>query len=611
MIEIIILLIKIIFLLYFTGLGLTVLTAPKNLKNDFIWIAPWMGTILIALLGITLSLAKIPMQFGSIFILGISAILIIVSFRKKKFTFLFTKEHLFIFSLIVFGLIFNLFVLFQKSGFPTTISLLNTDPISYSYAADFLVKHTLYEGNVYEPFKNYLDSVGTLIHSGYRWGSPLILSFFNSILKVKSYEIYTILITLYFVLTFPLVYILAKLLNGKKNYLLLLIIFFTYCLNSTLLYILYNAFFAQMIFDGLFVWIAIIIFSRILNREADKSLFSPFNFLLAISLASIATIYPDGFLFTILPFIVWVLLQLFIKKSYSTFIFAAQAGLLILIISPIPVLLAIKQNFSLLLSSFSNIPPSWENIRYATPLDMTGFYNLYYYKKLPDIVYFLFSLPIIFICLVGFLKAKGKYFLIANLFIFISFCLSFIFIKNDFFLYLRTITYTLFIFSILFSTGFIKIFSLFKNQLIKIIIIFFMAFLTLRSADRTLKRSYWHSKAVDKSIVSLRDLNNNQQISEPFFMSEVYLGEGDLWQKLWQEYMLSDKKIITLANYQQSQEFFPKIKNETLKQVPHDILVLSEKNNNKIIYTKIIWQNKYYILGEIKPMKLTDSLLKK
>lgn len=589
MTEIIILFLKIIVLLYFTGYGLTVLLIPKIIKNDLLWIIPWVGTILIASVGVTLSLAKIPMRFGSIFILGLSAVLIIISLFNNKFLrFSITKEHLLIFLLIIIGLFFNLFVLFRKVGFPTTISLLNTDPINYTYTADFLVNHTLYDGGTYEPFKNYLAATGNLIHSTYRWGSPMILSFFASFLKIKSYEVYTLIITLYFVLTFPLVYILAKLLIGKKNYILLLMIFFTYCLNSTLLYILYNAFFGQIIFNGLFVWITIITFSHILNKENHVFLFNKTNFLLAISLSTTAMIYSDGLLLIILPFIAWSLMKLLFKKTFTACIFVVQVGLLIFIIYPIPILLAFKHNIELFFGLFQNIPPGWEYVRFATPLDMTGFYNLYYYKKLPLVVSLIFSLPIVIIGIIGFIKAKEKYFLAANLFIFIFFCLVFV-AKDNFFLYLRAITYTLFIYSALFGIGFITILSLFKNRLIKAIIIIFVAFLTLRSADRTLRRFYWHTQVVDKSIVSLGALDNNQQIIQPIFMPEIYLGEGNFWKKLWQEYMLSDKKIINLANYKAVQEFFPDKK-----------LVLSEKKDKKIIYSDIVWQNKYYILGEIK-----------
>lgn len=599
MIGIVILLLQITVLLYFVGYGLTALFIPKNLKNDSIWIVPWVGTILISLVGITLSLAKIPMQYASIIILVLSVFFIIVSFIKNKFIFYFTKEYLIISMLIICGLVVNLFVLFNKVGFPSTISMLNTDPIIYSYTADFLVNHTLYDGNISLPFDNYYASTGTLIHSAYRWGTPIILSFFISILKVESYEIFTVLITLYFVFTFPLVYILAKLLTGKKNYFLLLLIFITYCLNSTLLYILYNAFFGQIIFNGLFVWITIIIFTRILYREQNKSLFNLSNFILAISLASTAAIYSDGLLLIISPFIIWALAYLIINKSYSALFFVLHIGLLVLLIQPIPIFLAVKHNFDLFLGSLQNTPPGWEYVRFATPLEMSGFYNLYYYKKLPLIINLLISLPIIYICLLGFIKAKGKLFLTAILFTFILLCTIFL-LKNNFFLYLRTVTYTLFIFSILFCIGFISIFSLLKNSYIKIAVIIVIVFLSLRSADRTVRRFYWHTQVIDKSIVSLKDLNNDPKIKEPFFMPEIYLGEGNFWTKLWQEYMLKDKKIIHLGNYQGLKDFYPKKK-----------LLLTSKKDKYIPYTNILWQNDYYILGEVKTIKVIDDLLSK
>ena len=68
--------------------------------------------------------------------------------------------------------------------------------------------------------------------------------------------------------------------------------------------------------------------------------------------------------------------------------------------------------------------------------------------------------------------------------------------------------------------------------------------------------------------------------------------------------MLSDKSIISRQNYPTEIGF--------LKGID---LVLTEKNymsgeEKKVIYKKVIWQNEYYILGEIEKINVAKDLQK-
>lgn len=128
--------------------------------------------------------------------------------------------------------------------------------------------------------------------------------------------------------------------------------------------------------------------------------------------------------------------------------------------------------------------------------------------------------------------------------------------------------------------------------------------MTMRSAYRSMSQLYWHSRIVDKSLISLTELNNKKNINDAFFTSDVFLGEYDLWKRLWREYMLSDKSIISRQNYPTESKNLQGIE-----------LVLTEKNylegeGKKINYTKIIWENDFYKLGYIQPMKVANDLQK-
>ena len=209
MFSIIVLSLKTIFLLYYVGYGFTAILLPKQLKKYFIWFIPWVATACIAIFGVIFSLGKFPMNTAYYGIIGLSSgALIYVYYKKQMMGMNFKDNFLNIAAVIVaFGL--SIAPLVMRVGFPTVVSLSNLDPISYTNVGDFLKNHSVWEGATYVPYSPYLWSVGDLLHYSYRWGSPMILSFFSSVFQLRGYEIYSILLTLYFALSFPLVVVLT------------------------------------------------------------------------------------------------------------------------------------------------------------------------------------------------------------------------------------------------------------------------------------------------------------------------------------------------------------------------------------------------------------------
>ena len=200
-----------------------------------------------------------------------------------------------------------------KVGYPTTISLGNLDPISYTNVGEFLIDNSVVSGKEIVSQSDEYASVGDLLYYSYRWGSPLILGFFLDVLGLRAYQIYTILISIFYALTFPLVYLLAKLFFTKKNNLLMLFIFLTFSLNSILLYLLNNAFFAQFIYSGIYVLVFILLYSYISSQEFNKPVFNFYDLLLALSITVSASIYPDGLLYLVGPFGIFLFFKFFSK----------------------------------------------------------------------------------------------------------------------------------------------------------------------------------------------------------------------------------------------------------------------------------------------------------
>lgn len=581
---------KIFALTVFCGYGFTTVFLPKSLKNNTIWLSFWFGLIIIAILGVSLSFCKVPMEQAKYVIIAFSTFLLIVSFFSKLFSHNFTKDFLGLFLLTVVIFIFNIFPLIAKAGFPTTISLGNLDPISYNTVADFFKTQTVFQGNELILYKPYLWSVGDLVHYSFRWGSPMILSFFASILNVRSYHIFSILLTLIFAMTYPLVCILTKILYKGTNKLTLIVLFFVFGFNSTILYMLYNVFFAQFLFSGLFILMLIILSSYLL--EIKKLGFNSYDFLIGVIISSLSTVYPEGISFVFISWTIFLLAKMFTKNRLFYLIIFTKIVLIALTINPFSMGTAINWNLNLFINTTKTTFIGWEKIRYALPFEIIGFYNLYFSRNLPILINITLGVPVVFLWIMGILNIKNRLLIFSHLVTFIIFCFIYRFIYPNYFTFHRSITYSIFIYSILFSIG-LSVFLLnFKNKYIYSVIIFFILILTFRSAFRTITQLYYHPRIVDKSLVSLEQLNMDDKITEPFYTSDVYLGEYDLWKRLWREYLLSGKQIVTRQNINQEG-----IETRSIR------LVLGEKNflkfgHKELVYKKIIWDNEYYQLGE-------------
>lgn len=593
MISIIFLTLKIFLTALFCGLGFTSIFLPNSLrKNGLLWLSFWFGLILIALLGVILSFGKVPMEQAKYIILLISLFFLIYGYLEKRISFNFSKIFWVIFLLTIVIFSFNIFPLIAKAGFSTTVSLGNLDPISYNTVADFFKTQTVFQGKELIFYKPYLWSVGDLVHYSFRWGSPLILSFFASIFNVRSYQVFSILLTLIFAMTYPLVCILAEVLNKGKNKLLPIIIFLVFGFNSTILYMLYNVFFAQFLFTGFFI-LMLIVFSLYLSDKQSLNLkFNSYDFLIGVIIASLSSVYPEGISFIFISWIIFLFVKMFTKDRFTYLVIFTKIILIALFINSFNMGTAINWNLNLFIGTTKTTWIGWEKIRYALPLEIMGFYNLYFSRNLPEIISFIFGLPIIFFWIIGVLNIKNRLLILSHLFTFILICFVYRFIYPNYFTFHKSITYSLFTYSILFAIGLSSILFHFKNKFITPFILMVITILTFRSAFRTISQLYYHPRIVDKSLVSLEKLNKNSSINEPFYTSDVFLGEYDLWKRLWREYLLSDKQIVTKQNITQVGLPTDNIKN-----------ILGEKNflnydNKELIYKKIVWKNEYYQLGE-------------
>jgi len=523
MIEILTLLLKIIFTLYFIGYGFTAVFIPKRIREDSFFLIPWIGLILITTIGIILSMLQVPVAQSKYIILAFATLMLIYSFLKKKTIVRFSKDTVLLSLSAIICLLFNLYPLLFKIGYPTTISLSNLDPLFYVNLGEYLINHSVLISPEILPTQSHLKAIGELLYN-YRWGSPLILGFFSSLFDIRSYRIYSILISLFFSLSVPLVYLLAKLLINRSSKLLIFLIFLTYGMNSVILYMLYNVFFAQFIFIGIFILAVILLYLYLADSNIKNLRFNSYDLLIGLCISSLTSIYPEGLIFVILPVAAFMLLKLSSKEKFTVFISLLKIAALSLILNPYTMGTALYGDFKLFFSSTKASFIGWEKVPYASPLEMTGFYNLFYYRNLSRSLSMLISIPVIGICIYGLLKIKNKLLIISYLSIFGLFYIVYWLIFSNYYLHLKLVTYLLFIFIALFSIGLFYLFRTLKNKFLLLFIIAIFTLLSIRSAYRTVYQMYYHPRVVDKKLISLEQLNNDKKIKSAFFTADFFFG---------------------------------------------------------------------------------------
>lgn len=544
------------------GAGITAFLLPTKLREALIPISFWTGVLWIAISGVVLSQIGISTRQSSIMIVGISATLLAVAIKQGKLKIKVDRLGVVVavFSAILVGV--HLFTYLTKAPFATTISMGNLDPISYSTVADYLQTHTVKDGSVYEAFSPYLWSVGDLLHSSYRWGTPMVLSVISSIFGMRAYQVFGVLIQLFFVMSYPMLFALMRQLRPKAGVPEAIILFLVYGLNSTLMYTLYNVFFAQ------FAWGGILILSVYLAMVKDVT------WLRALVIAGTSLIYPEGIIFVILP-----ILLLGQWKALG----------LALLLTPYSMYTAIKQLITVMITSSKVTWIGWEHIRYPNMFEILGMYNLNYSRPIPVLILIIPLIALLILMFWGFMRSQKKRVLLVYLGVFTLAYISTL-ASGNWFTYYRAITYSIFIYTIIFVAGLGVLFEKLKSKHVRILIIAIIALVVTRSSVRTAKQMYYHHHMVDASLISLGEVPRSSSV---IGTADLILGEYSLWIRLWREYILAGQPLLTRQNL-------------TTDSAKLDVLgqILVEKERVEELGQRInlkqeLWENSYYEIYEV------------
>ena len=593
-----------IVVLFILGFGLTFLILPKSLRSYWLWLSPWTTIItaifyfvITSLFGLSTKQTFIPY----IIICLVAGVYVLV--KIKPIIIINKKEDFILVILIIFALILNLSPLIRRDKMLTSVSMGNNDVIAYVATGDYLKNYSIGES-----FKTKVDlAVGTLLQGGYRWGTPIINSFFLTLLNLEGYQYTYISQAVLFSLFIPLSYILFKIIFGPSTVGLIIISIFT-GFNINLLYILYHDFFGQILFWGIEMLLFIFFYSYFDSKEIKSKKLNIYDLILGILTTVLFFSYHEPAIFIFAPLGIFLLIILFKKKKYfKNYFFALlRIAFISIITGATSIAHAMIADFQQAFMGNPNQPIGWQLFRskipFANPFEAMGFWSIHNFEPMPTILAIALSMIVILIIIKGVLKSRYKILTISYLLIFSLFYYWTAISQHNFFSYNRALTYTLPFIIVLFSIGLTNLYE--KQKYFWLIIITILISLVSWSAVNLNKRFIREHLSVDKSFISILDIKR-KNINEPIYAESYVEDATPLWKQIWINYFLYLKGVSAVPTVLNDGQFENK--------VPNDSLILISKptpwfSARKIIFNDIIWSNNYYKLGHI--CNTDDCLMK-
>lgn len=597
MIEIFLFTILTLLTVFCLGFGLTLFFVPEKLETHAFWLTPWFG-IFFSIFFLTLSslLGFSVKQSSPLAIVIMMGFNIYVVWKTKKRYHFQIKEDSIILFVVILSIIFNLSPLIRREKNLTTVSLGNNDTIVYVVSSDFMLNQNILGDFLHkpDPLKPGFITVHALNQSSYRWGPPIVTAFFMNLFSLKGYQYFYLFQTIIFALTLPLAYILLKLLY-KATLLGLVLLLVLMSLNANLLYILYHDFFGQVFFWSLALVLLILFYTHFFSSEEKSQSLIKDQCVIGVTISVLYLSYHEGAIFVIGPLFILLFCRILVRQN-SRIYWSSLIKIALVVSLTAPFIIINGFVLSALQASNTGGVIGWQLFRsrlpYANPFEMMGFYSIHSFSPLPFAVALILSLATVFVIGMGFWKSKKR--LIGTSYI-ILFLLFFIWagpIDKNFFTYNRVVTYTLPLFLIFFTIGIVHLLRRHKFWLT--ITIITLVGLELYSGVKLNKRFLKEHIAIDQSLISLRQLNDDKNIREPIYTEQAFTGLISLWPQMWTDYFLyPNKNIYSPFNFDRK-----------TKKIRDGSLFLLSKTARfyqppKILVNDIVWENEYYKLGRL------------
>lgn len=576
-----------IFVLFTLGYGIAFYGIPRQLKEYTLWLTPWYGVVSIILILTILSLFGIPTRWGSLFVFTALGILSSIAFFQGHRIYLGKKETLIIVFITFFSLLFNLQPLFTMK-FLTTISFGNNDIHAYALTADYLIDHSIAESFITPtPVGVY-----TLLNFGFRWGAPVLSSFFLSIFRLAGYQLMTILQAVLFALTLPLIAIFSRMIFPTSPLThFLSIIFFS--LNVNILYILYHNFFGQVLFWPLYLLFILYLFEYCRSPYFHYRTFNAFDIQLGLLFASLFFTYHEGTLLIILPLVLLIPAFRLLDHSINSTIYV-----LFKIVGASFFLASASMIFALIFAYFYRIdelsaPIGWQVFRttlpYANPFEAFGFLNIHTNPSLPLLSAFFSSLVVISFFLYGLFHIKNRVLFACFFLPIFGLLLFFGPVKQHFWMYNRFITFALPIGVPVFTAGIAKFTQ--RKRIISFLIPTIFLFFLFISAKQLHFRYRQEFRRVEKSYVTLKDAQSYISPKDSLIITSLHETNEQDWNTITAKYFLFGIN---------EKPFISGVKSSPIPSDNSFVLLSKESARQpSFLIRSVVWENDFFALGKL------------
>jgi hypothetical protein len=585
-----------ILILFLLGFGLAQLFLPSSLKKHSFWLTPWLGFFYLIFTLVISSLAGFTVIRSSPVIILVAVVFDTITLLQKKIKMHFEWKNEFIIALFIgISIIFNTSPLIRRERFLTSLSLGNNDIIAYVTSADYLLNNSII--SVFNT--PVTETVSNLLGGFYRFGPPIILSFFINLLRLDAYQFFYLFQSVLFALTLPLLYIFLKIIYEKTNIFSLIFLFVTFIFNVNLLYILYHDFFGQTIFWSIQMFLLIFLFSYLYENNENEIKLAKFDYILGIAVAVFYYTYHEPAAFMFAPLMLFTVISFLKRKNIGVYLIKfVKIGLIAFICGWFSIVYSMAFDFKLAFNSNPNQPIGWELFRskipFANPFEAMGFYSIHSFPPLANIIAIILSILTIGVVIYGVTKSSKKLLVSSYLIVFAFFCYWLGIYHPNFFVYNRALTYVLPVWLVVFTVGMTGLLHRFNKSIILKVIICLLIGGEIFSAIK-LNKKFIGGLSVDRSLVSLRDLKKIS-ITEPVYVESFINESVPLWKQNWLGYFIYTKNISivpTLFNL-----------NKYENRVPDNGLLLLSKTTpwvrpSYIILKDVIWSNNYFQLGHV------------
>lgn len=304
-----------IFLYFYLGMGVTILFTPKNLKRYALLLSPLVGYCYLTLIGwycYILNLSGTD-TYGLIIIFP-PIIFLYLGLKKAKAK-VFESKRLFytefIAPLIVGIFCFSLISLpfYTNLNGLTSIAIGNNDIASYASNATYLKEFPR------------SSTVGALEQLGFKstvepvFGAFLSTAFPSSLFSLETYQIQNLSISVFFLFSILLVFVLARKLFGYDPYPAIAAAVL-YGLNPIMYYTVYQGFQSQVIATGLALCVFLLYFHALNDCKAVSDYYSYLPLAILFNWG-ISLTYPHMLIFIYAPLVAYLLLISIHNRSIS------------------------------------------------------------------------------------------------------------------------------------------------------------------------------------------------------------------------------------------------------------------------------------------------------